>query len=228
MKRIDKIWLSMVFAICASAAANDWSNLAISSSEGIDLPKYSKASLKDPEFEAKAAFIFSVLYYTSEINIHQMNGASGNQVFINEEGSEAVFDKEGNLVTDCENMGSYNYADGQKQPLTHFSIDILPWLRWGNCREDTTTIAQRIDAYVLDFELGLIVASSDKRGYFLPQDIDPSDPLLSVTLAFFIQAVESSGLDLYSFIMSADHSKGYRLEFIEALKTGMSDLLLKA
>lgn len=220
MKRFHILVLSALLSSCATSPDKDLSGFATSASKGFDLPKYENANLENSGFEAKSAFIFSILYHTSELNIHRMNGQSENQVFVHEQGGEAVYDKNGKLVTDCNNKGSFNYAHYKREPLEHFSVDILPWLRWGNCREDPTSIEQRIEAYALDFRSGFDIASSDARGYFLPAEFDLSAPTISVTLAFFLEAFESSGFDLYTFIMKNQKNTEERIKFIEALKNG--------
>jgi hypothetical protein len=220
MKLLYIFTLSIVLAGCVTAPSKNLSDFAVSASEDFGLPEYSKEDLQSQKFKTQAAFIFSILYYTTELNIHRMNGQTENQVFVHDQGGEAVYDKNGDLVTDCVNKGSFNYAHYKREPLEHFSIDILPWLRWGNCREDSTTINQRIEAYTLDFQAGFEIASSDTGGYFLPTDFDPSNPTLSVTLAFFLKAFESEGFELYDFIMNAQSNETECARFLKALKSG--------
>ena len=68
---------------------------------------------------------------------------------------EAVYDKNGNLVKDGVNDGSYNYFPRTEQPLLHFSFDISPWIMWGQSRTDNTTVKSRIYAYMGDLEGGI-------------------------------------------------------------------------
>ncbi len=108
--------------------------------------------------------VYLVLQNTHEYYIHNLNGVSGNQVFIHENGhSEAVYDKNEKLVQDGINGGSYNYFDRRKHPLKHFSFDTHPWIMWGNSKKDTTSKKERIFGYVTDLEAGLKKALLSKN-----------------------------------------------------------------
>jgi len=118
-------------------------------------PTPSKSLLED---QWKEALIIDILSNTPELNIHQMNGQTENKVYVNEDGREAVFDADGNLVTDPTNKGSYNYYDAIKEPLAHFAKDTDPWLKWGNARNDPSAPDQRLKAYLKDLKIGIITA----------------------------------------------------------------------
>ena len=49
------------------------------------------------------------------------------------DGREAVYDNDGNLVTDPRYKGTYNYAnpDGADGKWDHLVLDVLPWLFFG-------------------------------------------------------------------------------------------------
>uniref|UniRef100_UPI0026ED7B29 hypothetical protein n=1 Tax=Alcanivorax jadensis TaxID=64988 RepID=UPI0026ED7B29 len=130
----------------------------------------------------------------------------------------------GSLVRDCENKGSFNYKHPQREPLGHFTQDILPWIKWGNCREDTTTREQRISAYVMDVELGLERLRANQPGYYLPSDFSFQKSGQSETIAFFLAALESSNFDLYNFIMNEQSSQEKRKAFYKALDQGINNL----
>lgn len=220
-----KTFLLLTFSIAAASCAtqpNDLAGLANYAASGLQLPQYAASNLADPEFEAKVAFLFSILASTVEQNTHNLNGQTGNWVFVNDDGREAVFDANGNAVTDCENRGSFNYAHYRQAPLTHFSVDILPWLRQGNCREDTTTPSERIDAYLLDFQNGFDLAVANPRGYSLPVEFDMNGPGQSEAVAFFLTALEASDFDLLSFIMNGQYDGEERANFMEALRHGFN------
>ena len=219
IKLLFSLSLLTALASCGTQPTS-LSGFANQASRDFGLNTYDSLSLDDEKIQAEAAFIFSVLFNTYESNTHQMNGEIGNKVYVHDDGREAVFDSEGNLVAACENKGSFNYAHYKKEPLAHFAVDILPWLRWGNCREDTTTREQRILAYIADFENGFDIASSDNRGYFLPANFDFGQPGQSETIAFFLLAFDNSNFDLYSFIMNDQYSEEARLKFIQALTNG--------
>jgi hypothetical protein len=83
--------------------------------------------------------------------LHQW-GADGkeNQKFVSSGGkhSENVFDSNGNLVTDPENMGTYNFfSPSGPSGLLHLRYDVNPYLKWGNSPEDTTTQQERLAKY---------------------------------------------------------------------------------
>ena len=96
-----------------------------------------------------------VLSQTSEVHIHQMRGATGNKVYVNELGQEVVFDEDGEIVLDGINDGSYNYFHYGKQPFEHYVYDIEPWIKMGHSENDPTSIDERIYAYMGDLEGGI-------------------------------------------------------------------------
>ena len=57
---------------------------------------------KNPDTE-KLSIIRYILKNTYENNIHKMRGEIENTVYVNEDGREAVFDKDGNIVTNSYN-----------------------------------------------------------------------------------------------------------------------------
>jgi len=100
---------------------------------------------------------YHVLKNTPELNIHQMRGAVNNKVYISKDGhKEAVYDNSGKLVTDPVNMGSYNYSHPSDEPFGHFVNDMLPWIMWGNSKDDPTSISERLSAYSKDLYIGLL------------------------------------------------------------------------
>lgn len=100
--------------------------------------------------------IYLVLRNTPEYYSHNLNGVTGNKVYVHKDGhKEAVYDKNGKLVQDGINDGSYNYFDRNKEPLKHFSFDTNPWIIWGSSPKDPTSKKERIFAFVSDLEAGL-------------------------------------------------------------------------
>ncbi len=69
-------------------------------------------------------------------------------------GHQAVYDSNGRLVTTPENRGTYDFA--KPGSMAHLNMDVLPWIKWGNSPDDTTTPLQRMTA------LGLGVAAKGK------------------------------------------------------------------
>lgn len=70
--------------------------------------------------------------------------------FVSPDGhSEVIFDRDGHIVTDSEDYGTYNFCDSRKDPIGHFYQDVLPWLLWGNDRKDSTDMGQRLRSLVV-------------------------------------------------------------------------------
>lgn len=112
----------------------------------------------------KLQIIYSMLQKTSEHYIHNLNGATANQVYFHKDGhKEAVYDHSGKLVQDGVNDGSYNYYDRRKEPLKHFSFDTHPWIMWGASEKDPTSQRERIYGLVSDIEHGLIASLNDRE-----------------------------------------------------------------
>ena len=108
-------------------------------SEGLNIKKlfsFEYERIQNPNQE-QLSIINYILKNTYENNIHKMRGETENRVYTNNDGREAVFDKDGNLVTNY-NKGSYNYAS-YDTPIAKFLLDIAPWLQLGNARDDPTS-----------------------------------------------------------------------------------------
>jgi hypothetical protein len=104
--------------------------------------------------QEQLSIINYILKNTYENNIHRMRGETENRVYTAEDGREAVFDKDGNLVTNSYNRGSYNYAS-YNRPIEKFLLDIAPWLKLGNARDDPTSFDERLYYYTLDLDYGI-------------------------------------------------------------------------
>jgi hypothetical protein len=109
---------------------------------------------KNPD-QGQLSIIRYILKNTYEINIHKMRGEIENVVYVKEDGSEAVFDKDDNLVTNSYNRGSFNYYSNENEPIKKFLVDIAPWLRWGNAEDDPTSFSERLFYYTLDLDYGI-------------------------------------------------------------------------
>lgn len=166
------------------------------------LVPFEKGFFKDEDNRWKANFIFVTLANTYEVNIHRMNGETGNQVVTDPQGhSEAVYDEDGKLVTDCANMGSYNYHNAQSEALRHFAFDTWPWIEFGNCREDPTTAEQRIEAYLKDLKSSLETVYAHADDMHVPKAMELSIDGQWQTVAFFFLILDSrSGADLSSLL----------------------------
>ncbi len=149
--------------------------------------------------------IYTILANTNESASHQMRGQSENQLYTHDDGREAVYDKDGELVKNGYNDGSYNYAHPKDEPLLHFSLDTSPWLLWGMGEDDPTTIEERTYAYMGDLEGGIRRANA-----MLPLDTLPEDhkwPEISQmqTLAIFAKAIELGDAEEIYTLFENDH-----------------------
>lgn len=113
---------------------------------------YDRPENPDPE---KLSIIKYVLAHFVEDNIHKMRGETDNVVYITEDGREAVYDKNGDLVTNSYNAGSYNFYFAEEEPIKKFLYDTMPWLAMGNNNEDPTSIDERLYYYTLDLDYGI-------------------------------------------------------------------------
>jgi RHS repeat-associated protein len=89
---------------------------------------------------------FGQWFRTGDAAAHNMNGASGNVDYRGlgaRKGQQAIYDKNGKLVTSPENGGSYDFAPFSSN---HAAMDITPWFAWGNSPQDKTTQQQRVNA----------------------------------------------------------------------------------
>jgi hypothetical protein len=137
--------LTTLFTGCLSSE-NELLNLKKLFSFDYDKPK-------NPNSE-QLSIIRYVLKNTYENNIHKMRGETENEVYVREDGREAVFDKDGNLVTNY-NSGSFNYYSNETEPVKKFIFDIAPWILWGNTKEDPTTFDERLYYYTFDLDYGI-------------------------------------------------------------------------
>ena len=83
---------------------------------------------------------------------HQFTAGDGhNQKWVSPDGrQEAIYDPDGDLVTDPRDYGTYNFASPTDNGAGHFVDDVLPWIFYGNSEDDSTTPEQRLKAFVVD------------------------------------------------------------------------------
>lgn len=139
---------------------------------------------------AHQQILFTILANTNEAAIHQMRGESENRVYINDDGREAVYDKDGELVQNGYNDGSYNYAHAKDEPLLHYILDTSPWLLWGMSEVDPTSIKERVYAYMGDLEGGIRRANALLPFEPLPDDHQWPEIGQMQSLAIFAKAIE--------------------------------------
>ncbi|MCD4778961.1 MAG: hypothetical protein K8S27_00215 [Candidatus Omnitrophica bacterium] len=150
----------------------------------------------------KLQIIYFLLKNTPEHYIHNMNGATGNSVYVHENGlMEIVYDKEGNLVQDGINDGSYNYYSRIEQPLKHYFYDMHPWIIMGGSERDTTTKGERIFAYISDLEgaIWTVLKQKDQIPRVPLQEWDDKGQLQTLALFLFVQKhyAKNSLFDLF-------------------------------
>ena len=87
--------------------------------------------------------------------IFHMQGPGGfnNKKYTLCDGREAVYDKDGNLVTDPLNRGTYNYA---LDDFGHVVQDVIPWILWGTGRDDAQGLGAIGDRIELSIEGALV------------------------------------------------------------------------
>ncbi|MCH9693447.1 MAG: hypothetical protein K0U72_02965 [Gammaproteobacteria bacterium] len=224
-------------AFASEAIANDGARLIKAIRGDYALQKFRAKDLADEEFAKQVGFIYTVLSRTGEEHSHQLGGETDNEVWVHEDGhTELVvrFDRDehgekidgtGAQVTDCKNMGSYNYYHPNEQPLGHFAADIFPWFKLGNCADDPSTSDERIEAYVQDLR--------DGAGYVLSQDIDYTladgfrfkGKGQSETTAIFLRALEIGGFDAAKLSQMDSMNVEVREGFFKAMEVGLKDMM---
>ena len=89
-----------------------------------------------------------ILMKDSKSVFHQQGyGGLHNKKYVNNRtGSEAIFDKAGNLVSNGLNGSTYNFdvPGGPIGDAAHFASDIIPYYLWGNTPDDPSTLTTRL------------------------------------------------------------------------------------
>lgn len=80
-------------------------------------------------------------------SVYHQHGEAGrtHRKYVSTDGGhhEAVYNQDGELVTDPQNLGTYNFV-GPDDAMGHFKADVLPYWVWGNSPEDETPLLNRI------------------------------------------------------------------------------------
>ena len=96
---------------------------------------------KTPEEAIQQGFIKAP---DSQNVYHQNKGQTGNEKYLHPEtGQEVIFNKQGKIVIDPENIGTKNYGTDPIS-INHIILDILPYYLWGNSPDDTTSFYDRV------------------------------------------------------------------------------------
>ena len=99
---------------------------------------------KSPEEAIKQGFVkasnFENMYHKNK------NQNDNVKYYNNKTGQEIIFDANGKVVTDIENIGTYNYFSPGNAigNVLHIFADVLPYHIWGNDENDTTPVINRI------------------------------------------------------------------------------------
>jgi len=63
-------------------------------------------------------------------------------------GQQAIYDKDGNLVEDSINGGTFDFVTPKPGNYhAHLRVDVKRWIEWGNSPADTTTRIERMEAF---------------------------------------------------------------------------------
>jgi len=179
--------------------------------------------LKNPDVQRKLAFVHTVLLQTRKNHSHRLNGATGNRYFLRKvDGAEAVFDKAGSLVTNCANKITPNNAHPVEQPLAHFSLDVLPWMEWGNCNNQATRAGQRVSGFVNDIRDSLEHIAGTDGGFYLPRHPNLSEENFAAFFLFITQA-ERAGFDIETFMKYDIFEERYREKYLRILEYNLLD-----
>ena len=123
------------------------------------------------------SIIYFILDNTQEQHIHCMRGEEQNQVFVHNDGTVVVFDKNHHQVTNY-NRGTIRIAR-KDDPLGHFILDTQPWINFGVDSNDPTSIEERLEAYLKDTQNAIFVFLFHRKGIPIKQvhysDLDQVD-----------------------------------------------------
>ena len=195
--------------------------------ERFALTRLGNSILNSPENRKEVEFIYRMLANTSEKHMHRMNGALENKVYLHKEGhEEAVYDGKGELIEDCANMGSFNYHHPYKAPLKHFTFDSLPWMEWGNCKEDPTTREQRVEAYLKDLREGIEKTLTENKSFDKLSVAEFDSDGEQQAVWFFLKVTRSSpDIKLADVVTAMDRGRYDEVDaFIDNMEKGFREV----
>ncbi|MFH1506502.1 MAG: RHS repeat-associated core domain-containing protein [archaeon] len=100
---------------------------------------------------------------------HNLMGAEGNVDYRGKGPryrQQAIYNPQGDLVTDPANMGTFDYyGPGVFTIKGHLDVDVAPWILWGNTPNDPTTIEMRLNTMpdILDWYLLNVLSGEHMR-----------------------------------------------------------------
>lgn len=234
--RLLKTLLILVVGLATNVSANDGAGLIKSVRLDYDLQRFRAKDLADDAFSQQVNFIYAVLSRTGEEHSHQLGGEVNNEVWVHDDGTEAVVrfdrDEQGNkidgtgaMITECKNMGSYNYFHPHEQPLGHFAGDIFPWFKLGNCEDDPSTTDERIEAYTLDLREGLGIVLDEHAEFSLTEQFKFKGKGQSETIALFLRAMELGEFDPAMLAELSAENVDLRDSFLSSMEAGLKELM---
>ncbi|MDJ0701543.1 MAG: hypothetical protein QNJ07_16985 [Woeseiaceae bacterium] len=117
------------------------------------------------------------------------------------------------------------YYHPSREPLGHFAADMLPWMLYGNCRDDPTSQVERISAYVLDLSDGVSRLREFNVEYELPDGFRFKKAGQSETIDFFLRALEEAQFDLNEMLQAPGQAIETEDRFLESVAEGFVKLL---
>lgn len=91
-------------------------------------------------------------------SMHQFHREDGvkNSKWVSPDGHrEVVFTGKGenqHITDDPRDQGTYNFFDPKKHPIGHATLDVLPYMLWGNSADDGTTLYSRTSESIKNFK----------------------------------------------------------------------------
>ncbi|MBQ7208986.1 MAG: hypothetical protein IJS01_14400 [Lentisphaeria bacterium] len=133
--------------------------------------QHQSALPKNPAEAEKRGFVRA----PDEQNLYHRHKGQRNNVKYHhpETGQEIIFNADGKIVTDIENIGTYNYfpPTGVANNFLHVLFDVVPYYKWGNSEEDTTPLGSRLlgpeKGPAVDLFLSVFKFIHDVKKYFV-------------------------------------------------------------
>ena len=174
---------------------------------------------------AKVVFLLSNTY---ETEVHRMQGQKENETYLHKDGKqEAVYDKNGKLVKDGINDGSYNYYHPKKDSLRHLTFDMAPWIMLGASRKDPTSLKERVHAY--SAEIFAAISRIRKDGKSEGEEHESTLEKLgeAEAAAMILMAIEKGSADNFLKALDSNHdlTDDQLIKLVNAFESGLLSLL---
>ncbi|MDR2527165.1 MAG: hypothetical protein LBC92_04810 [Rickettsiales bacterium] len=147
----------------------------------------------------RRVFFINVLLNINAKKTHNLNNEYDyNVVYMNDGRIEVVVNSFGSIINkDIINKGKQNYFSPFKQPLEHFSMDVHPWLQWGE--DYITSKDERINAYIDDFIDALVVIRKNWDNRITDVDAYYNREHIEIAIEFFDNVFNDNRLNKYKF-----------------------------